>query len=125
MSIQLPTQELEQTEDPTRKHYKRIYRDFMELTKFKLSLLNSVGAYSMFYFYAPLSGVGVLNSAVFMFATQSIAMSTQCFGQVQEAEHDAKMARTKNRPMVQGKFTNKQGCMIGTALTVASIAAYH
>ena len=26
--------------------------------------------------------------------------------------------------MVLGKFTNKQGCMIGTGLTVASIAAY-
>lgn len=35
------------------------------------------------------------------------------------------MARTKNRPMVLGKFTNKQGCMIGTGLTVSSIAAYH
>jgi hypothetical protein len=48
----------------------------MELTKFKLSLLNSVGAYSMFYFYAPLSGVGAFNSAMFIFATQSVAMSS-------------------------------------------------
>lgn len=52
----------------------------MELTKFKLSLLNSIGAFSMFYFYAPLAGVGVMNSALFMLATQSVAMSTQCFG---------------------------------------------
>jgi len=48
---------------------KRLFKDVMELTKFKLSLLNSVGAFSMFYFYAPLSGVGVLNSALFMFGT--------------------------------------------------------
>lgn len=48
----------------------------MELTKFKLSLLNSVGAYTMFYFYAPLAQVGMLNSAVFLVATQAVAMST-------------------------------------------------
>jgi len=71
----------------------------MDLTKVKLSLLNSIGSYTMFYFHAPLIGVGLANSALFLFATQAIAMSTQCFGQVKEAEYDAKMARTKNRPM--------------------------
>ena len=52
-----------------------MYADYMELTKFKLSLLNSIGSYTMFYYHAPLAGVGFLNSAIFMFATQSIAMS--------------------------------------------------
>lgn len=52
------------------------FADYMELTKFKLSLLNSIGSYTMFYFHAPLAGVGLLNSALFLFATQSIAMST-------------------------------------------------
>ena len=64
----------------SKKYYRVLYKDLMELTKFKLSLLNSIGAYSMFYFYAPLSGVGALNSLVFLFATQTVAMSTQCFG---------------------------------------------
>jgi hypothetical protein len=41
----------------------------MELTKFKLSLLNSFGAYTMFFFHAPLGGVGLINSLAFMFAT--------------------------------------------------------
>ena len=50
--------------------------DLMELTKFKLSLLNSVASFSMFYFYAPLAGIGMLNSLAFLFATQTIAMST-------------------------------------------------
>jgi len=48
---------------------KLLYKDFMELTKFKLSLLNSVAAYSTFYFYAPLVGVGLLESSLFVFAT--------------------------------------------------------
>ena len=54
--------------------------DFLELTKFKLSALNSVGSYCMFYYHAPLVGVGPLESLTFIFATQTIAMSTQCFG---------------------------------------------
>ena len=58
------------------KKLKRLSKDLQDLTKFKLSLLNSIGAYSMFYFYAPLSGVGLMNSAVFLFATQSVAMSS-------------------------------------------------
>ena len=55
---------------------KILYKDLMELTKFKLSLLNSIGAYTMFYYYAPLTAVGVLNSGLFLFATQAVAMAT-------------------------------------------------
>jgi hypothetical protein len=55
---------------------KFVKEDLMELTKFKLSLLNSVASYTMFYFYAPLTGVGLLPSLTFLFATQAIAMST-------------------------------------------------
>jgi len=61
-------------------HIRRLYKDLMELTKFKLSMLNSVGAFSMFYFYAPMSGIGAFNSLIFLFATQTVAMSSQCFG---------------------------------------------
>ena len=45
----------------------------MELTKFKLSLLNSVGAFTMFYYHAPLAGIGLMNGALFLFATQTVA----------------------------------------------------
>lgn len=79
----------------------------------------------MFYFHAPLAGMGLLNSAAFLFATQTIAMSTQCFGQVHEAELDAKMTRTKNRPMAQGRISSKTACFLGTGLTVSSLATYH
>ena len=81
--------------------HKKLYLSFMELTKFKLSALNTVGAYTTFYYHAPLAGVGLIESAVFIASTQAIAMSTQCFGQVREAEMDSKMARTQNRPMVK------------------------
>lgn len=54
--------------------------DLFELTKFKLSMLNSFASYTMFFYHAPMAGVGLLPSLTFLFATQAIAMSTQCFG---------------------------------------------
>jgi hypothetical protein len=61
-------------------HQKKQLEYFLDLTKFKLSALNAVGSYTMFYYHAPLLGVGSIESFVFIFATQTIAMSTQCFG---------------------------------------------
>jgi protoheme IX farnesyltransferase len=55
--------------DLLRKSRKKLFDDLMELTKFKLSLLNSFGAYTMFFFHAPLAGVGLLSSLSFVFAT--------------------------------------------------------
>jgi hypothetical protein len=63
-----------------RKERNKLKNDIMELTKFKLSLLNSVAAYTMFFYHAPLASVGLMPSLTFIFATQAIAMSTQCFG---------------------------------------------
>ena len=79
----------------------------------------------MFYFHAPLAGVGLMNGALFLFATQTVAMSSQCFGQVQEAEFDAKMKRTINRPMASKRISSKHACFLGTGLMLSSIATYH
>jgi len=52
------------------KKVKKIFKDeFMELTKFKLSMLNSFASYTMFFYHAPLAGVGLLPSLTFLFAT--------------------------------------------------------
>lgn len=67
------------------KNQKKRLADYIELTKFKLSLLNTTGSFAMFYYHAPLIGMGVMDASLFIFATQTVAMSTQCFGQIQEA----------------------------------------
>lgn len=51
-------------------------------------------------------------------------MSTQAFGQVKEADKDAIMVRTHNRPIPKGTISSKNGCFIGTGLSVASLMAY-
>lgn len=103
---------------------KRTAADLLELTKFKLSLLNTAGSFTMFYYHAPLAGIGLFDAGLFFAATQSVAMATQCFGQIQEAPRDALMARTKNRPMAQERISSRHACFLGTALTVGSVAAY-
>jgi hypothetical protein len=52
-----------------KREYKKITNDFLELTKFKLSMLNSIGSFTMFYYHAPLAGVGLIESMTFLFAT--------------------------------------------------------
>ena len=44
---------------------------------------------------------------------------------MKEAEIDAKMMRTHNRPMAAGRISAKQGCFIGTGLAMSSLVAYH
>eukprot|EP00347_Sterkiella_histriomuscorum_P010315 403376775 len=107
-----------------KKATKSFKNEFMELTKFKLSMLNSLASYTMFFFHAPIAGVGLIPSLTFLFATQTIAMSTQAFGQVKEAERDALMIRTHNRPIPKETISSKHGCFIGTGLSVASFLAY-
>jgi hypothetical protein len=62
------------------KQQKKQFADLMELTKFKLSLLNTAGSFTMFYYHAPLIGMGLFDASLFIFATQTVAMATQCFG---------------------------------------------
>lgn len=78
----------------------------------------------MFFYYAPIASVGLVPSLTFLFATQTIAMSSQCFGQIVEADKDASMVRTRNRPIPKMTISSKAGCFIGTGLSVASFMAY-
>ena len=73
----IPNQaEIVESANQIRKERRRWQDDLMDLTKFKLSLLNSVASYTMFLYHAPLAGVGFMPSLAFLFATQTIAMST-------------------------------------------------
>lgn len=56
-------------EKEVRKQIKVLKNEFMELTKFKLSLLNSFAAYTMFFYHAPIAAVGLIPSLTFIFAT--------------------------------------------------------
>ena len=75
----------------------KIIKQGLELTKFKLSVLNgivAVGAYSLY---------PVAASCLPLFVSSvALSMSTQALNQYIEVEHDKKMIRTSQRPLVKG-----------------------
>lgn len=81
------------------------WKDFSELTKFKLSLLNTWVAATAYFMtnkciYADISQVGL-----FLLASQLSAMSSQAMNQSIEVEHDKKMKRTCHRPLPSGRVS--------------------
>lgn len=55
---------------------KSVFKDLAELTKFKLSVLNTAVAFSMYSYFGP---IGALDSSIFIGSTLSIAMSSQAY----------------------------------------------
>lgn len=92
---------------------KKLLKQGIELTKFKLSLLNgivTIGAYSLYP--AAASCLPLLASSV------ALSMSTQALNQYIEVEFDKKMIRTCQRPLVLGVNPNVAlGLGIGLGLT--------
>jgi len=92
------------------------WKDFSDLTKFKLSALNTWVAATGYFMtnkclYADMGQVGL-----FLIAVQMSAMSSQAMNQAIEVEHDKKMKRTAHRPLPLGKFTPAQATSISWGL---------
>ncbi len=101
---------------------KSLIKDIQEITKFKLSLLNSLVSVSTFCFH--FSPFNLFQLVCFIAGTTSISMTTQVLNQIKEKQFDANMIRTHNRPMPKNRLTNKQAYAIGGFLYTFSIAAY-
>mmetsp|Transcript_1680 Transcript_1680/g.3343 ORF Transcript_1680/g.3343 Transcript_1680/m.3343 type:complete len:87 (-) Transcript_1680:932-1192(-) len=74
----------------------------MELSKFKLSLLNTFSA-SIGYILANFS-IPLLDYSLFFTGTLLMSMSSQVFGQAKEVKTDALMVRCSNRPIVMNRI---------------------
>ncbi len=80
--------------------FRRASRNFLELTKFKLSVLNSLVTVSAFALYpSAVSGVPLFLSSL------ALSMSTQALNQCIEVPYDKLMVRTSQRPLVVGAFS--------------------
>lgn len=101
---------------------KKLIKDLMEITKFKLSVLNSIVAISTFLLNS--LTFNSLNFISFSIGTMLISMTTQVLNQVKEKDFDINMIRTKNRPMPKQKFTKFQGLMIASTLNLGSMIFY-
>jgi len=93
-------------------------KDFFVVTKFVLSFAVSLSA-----LFAYIMAKGEIGPDMFLatLAVLLVAMGVSTLNQVQEYRSDAKMARTKNRPIASGRMTPKTGMIIAVLLVVLSM----
>jgi protoheme IX farnesyltransferase len=93
-------------------------KDFFILTKFVLSFAVSLSA---LFAYIMAKGEIGLDMLLATIAVLLVAMGVSTLNQVQEYQSDAKMERTKNRPVAAGRMTPRTGLIIGAVLIVLAM----
>jgi len=93
-------------------------KDFFIVTKFVLSFAVSLSA--LFAYIMAKGDVG-LDMLMATFSVLLVAMGVSTLNQVQEYKSDAKMERTKNRPIAAGRMTPRTGLIIGAVLIVLAM----
>ena len=93
-------------------------KDFLVVTKFKLSFAVSLSA--LFAYIMAKGDIG-LDMFLATLAVLLVAMGVSTLNQVQEYRSDAKMARTKNRPIASGRMTPQTGTIIALSLIALSM----
>ncbi len=94
-------------------------KDFFIVTKFVLSFAVSLSA---LFAYIMAKGEIGLDMFLATLAVLLVAMGVSTLNQVQEYKSDAKMERTKNRPIAAGRMTPKAGLIIGIVLIISAMA---
>ena len=93
-------------------------KDFFIVTKFVLSFAVSLSA---LFAYIMAKGEVGLDMLIATFSVLLVAMGVSALNQVQEYKSDAKMERTKNRPIAAGRMTPRTGLIIGAVLIVLAM----
>ena len=93
-------------------------KDFFIVTKFVLSFAVSLSA---LFAYVMAKGEVGADMLLATFAVLLVAMGVSTLNQVQEYKSDAKMERTKNRPIASGRMSPQTGIVIGAVLILLSL----
>jgi len=93
-------------------------KDFLVLTKFVLSFAVSLSA-----LFAYMMAKGEIGADMFIatLAVLLVALGVSAINEVQEYKEDAKMERTKHRPIASGKWSPRTGHTIAGVLIVSSL----
>jgi protoheme IX farnesyltransferase len=99
-------------------------KDFMEITKFKLCILNTAVALSTYSYYS--TSLHLLSDFIFFTSgTMCISMTSQVCNQIKEKFLDKKMRRTNNRPLPKQRMTDQTAVLIGSSLWISSCFFYY
>jgi len=93
-------------------------KDFIVLTKFVLSFAVSLSALFAYIMAKGETGIDMYLSTL---AVLLVAMGVSTLNQVQEYKSDAKMDRTKHRPIASGKWSPVTGIIIAVILIILSL----
>lgn len=110
--------------NPPRKEFKTssFLKDCSEVTKFKLSTLNTIVGLSTYLMVAPLFS---WDTVLFCIATQTMAMSSQGMNQIIEMKMDKLMLRTHNRPLPTQRLSSKHAGLLSFSLFSLSNAIFY
>ena len=114
--------DIELVQNLNKTNKQKIIKDLLEITKFKLSVLNSLVAMSTFSLCS--TNFNFLEFFAFTLGTMTVSMTTQVLNQIKEKKFDSTMRRTFNRPLPKEKFTNKEAFIIASSLNISSIIFY-
>jgi len=100
------------------------WRDLLELTKPRITLMVAVTAAAGFVMASPgpLSGLEMALLVHLLVGTSLVAAGASGLNQVVEREVDARMRRTAERPIASGRMDPDVGLLWAVALSVAGLA---
>jgi len=98
----------------------QLFADFLQLTKFKLSL--SVVFSSLIAYLLGAETVNYTTLFLLFLGGYFMVGASNAYNQIIEKELDKKMERTKNRPMPMGRLSNTSAFIIASIFTISGIA---
>lgn len=95
--------------------------DFVELTKPRLVGMVALTALLGFYLGAPAGPIDWLRLALTLIGTGLAASGTMALNQYYERDRDARMFRTRERPLPDGRIEPRDALIFGAAITIAGL----
>ncbi|MGZ7033393.1 MAG: heme o synthase [Thermoanaerobaculia bacterium] len=97
--------------------FKGVVRDYLELSKSRIVMMVLITTAAGFLAAAkPFDAILLLHTLV---GTALVAAGTNALNQYVEREHDAKMRRTRNRPIPAGRMTPRAALLFSTGIAIA------
>jgi protoheme IX farnesyltransferase len=96
-------------------------RDFLELTKPRITVLILICT-SVGYFFGSRNSIRFSILAHVLLGTALMASGTSALNQWYEADSDARMFRTRERPLAAGRMKRGHGFVLGALLSAAGFA---
>jgi protoheme IX farnesyltransferase len=91
-------------------------RDYLELSKSRIVMMVLITTAAGYFFAAPRVDWALLLNA--LIGTALVAAGTNALNQVVEREHDAKMRRTRLRPLPDGRITPRAALLFSISISM-------